>query len=108
VRVDIAPVDDIQIHQPGQRLQQPDSVPAAEDHDSVGRQTRTGTCGTCVARSILVRAGNPHKLSKLPLYQRPKNGAGDGNRNRMTSLEGIGCSGPELHIRRQDGVFDCP
>ena len=52
-----------------------------------------------MARQNAALAASPSKLSKLPLELRRKSGAGDGNRNRMTSLEGWGST---IELRPHD------
>jgi hypothetical protein len=47
-------------------------------------------------------------LSHSAIYLGRNLGAGDGNRTRMTSLEGFECGGAEQRERRSDNVPVCP
>jgi hypothetical protein len=54
-----------------------------------------GVCGEQTA----VRHARPEKLL-INLSEQQKVGADDGNRTRMTSLEGFGCGGSDQRLRR--------
>lgn len=51
-------------------------------------------------------AGENQRIKPLTSIETMR--AGDGNRNRMTSLEGFECGGAEQHVRRSGNTFTCP
>jgi hypothetical protein len=55
----------------------------------------------------VIRQERSEKISKNILEQQKKR-ADDGNRTRMTSLEGSEYGSAEQRRRRSGGVFDCP
>jgi hypothetical protein len=66
-------------------------------------------CGTYVARRPgLPRCGPSVEHRKLALTCGGMMRAGDGNRNRMTSLEGFGVSSEVLRIHRSAAMLACP